>query len=180
MPSNGALPLGDDASMIGQGKAEGERVMNRLHLAPWIALMALAGLAGCESAKAPEPFPQAAADGWLAAFNSGDVAGLALMYSLESQLLPPDEPNVSGHDAIAEFWKSYNPGVVRLEVSEVETARLGDYWFREGSYSALYPAEGEPRIGKFIELWVKVDSAWLLYRHMWSPNAPPPAAMPAA
>ena len=35
-----------------------------------------------------------------------------------------------------------------------------------------------PRVGKFIELWRKDGSAWLLYRHMWSPNSPPPAQMP--
>ncbi len=152
--------------------------MNRFHVAPWIALMALAGLAGCESAKAPEPFPQATADGWLAAFNSGDTAGLALMYSPDAAVLPPDQPIVSGHDAIEEFWRSFNPGQVRIELSGVETMQLGDYWFREGTYSAIYPEEGEPRLGKFIELWTKVGSAWLIHRHMWSPNAPPPASMP--
>jgi ketosteroid isomerase-like protein len=149
--------------------------MNRLHLAPWIALMALAG---CEDARAPEPFPQAAADGWLAAFNSGDAAGLALMYSPDAEILPPDQPIVSGAAAIEEFWKSFNPGNVRIETSQVENLRVGDYWFREGAYSALYPAEGESRVGKIIELWTRVGSNWLIYRQMWSPNAPPPAQMP--
>jgi ketosteroid isomerase-like protein len=154
--------------------------MNRFHLAPWVALIALAGLAGCESAKAPEAFPQAAADGWIAAFNSGDAAGLALMYSPQAKILPPDEPIVSGYDSIEKFWRTYNPGSVRIEISEVESAKLGDYWFREGAYSSKYPAEGEPRVGKFIELWIKVDSAWLLHRQMWSPNVPPPAPVSAA
>ena len=153
--------------------------MNRFHFAPWIALIALAGFAGCERAKAPEPFPQAAADGWVAAFNSGDVAGLALMYSPDSEILPPDQPIVTGHDAIEKFWSSFNPGRVRIETSEVESMQLGDYWFREGTYSGLDPTEGEPRFGKFIELWKKVDNAWLIHRHMWSPNTPPPAEMPA-
>ncbi len=153
--------------------------MNRSHVAPWVALIALAGLAGCGMAKAPEPFPQAAADGWLGAFNSGDVDGLALMYSEDSEVLPPDRPIVAGHEAIEAFWRTYNPGQVRLEVSAVKSTQLGDYWYREGSYSALFPEEGEPRVGKFIELWKKVGSAWLLYRHMWSPNSPPPAQMPA-
>lgn len=152
--------------------------MNRNPIAPWIAMIALAGLAGCEMAKAPEPFPQAAADGWLGAFNSGDVDGLALMYTEDSEMLPPDEPIVAGHEAIVAFWKTYNPGQVRLEVSAVDSVRLGDYWYREGSYTALVAEEGEPRVGKFIELWKKVGSAWLLYRHMWSPNAPAPAQMP--
>jgi len=153
--------------------------MNRNHVAPWVALIALVGLAGCDMAKAPAPFPQAAADGWIGAFNSGDVDGLAMMYSEDAEVLPPDQPIVAGHEAIATFWKTYNPGQVRLEVSAVDSVRLGDYWYREGSYSALFPEEGEPRVGKFIELWKQVDSAWLLYRHMWSTNAPPPAQMPA-
>jgi len=152
--------------------------MNRFHLAPWITLIALAGLAGCENASPPEPFPQAAADGWVAAFNSGDAAGLALMYSPDAKILPPDQPIISGSGAIEEFWKTFNPGNVRIEVSEVEIRKLGDNWFREGTYGGLYPAEGQTRVGKFIELWTKVDSAWLIQRQMWSPNAPAPAQMP--
>jgi len=154
--------------------------MSRFHIAPWVALIALAGLAGCESAEAPEAFPQAAADGWIAAFNSGDAAGLSLMYSPDAKILPPDQPIVSGYDLIEEFWRNYNPGSVRIEISEVESAKLGDYWFREGAYSSKYPAEGEPRVGKFIELWTRVGSAWLLYRQMWSPNVPPPPQVSAA
>ena len=146
--------------------------MKRFHLTPWIALIVLAGLAGCERTRAPEPFPQAAADGWVAAFNSGDAAGLALMYSPDAKILPPDQPIVSGNAAIEEFWKTFNPGSVRIEISEVESRTLGDYWFREGTYRALDPTEGEPRVGKFIELWIKADSAWLIHREMWSPNAP--------
>lgn len=154
--------------------------MNRFHLAPWIALIALAGLAGCEKASAPEPFPQAAADGWVAAFNSGDAAGLALMYSPDAKVLPPDQPIVSGSAAIEDFWKSFNPGNVRIEISEAETMKFGRFWFREGTFTGLYPTEGEPRVGKFIELWTKVDSAWLLYRHMWSSNGAEAASQPAA
>ena len=146
--------------------------MKRFHLTLWIALLVLAGIAGCERTKAPEPFPQAAADGWVAAFNSGDVAGLALMYCPDAKILPPDQPILSGPAAIEEFWKSFNPGNVRIEVSEVETLKLGEFWFREGTYNGLYPAEGQPRVGKFFELWKKVDSAWLIHRQMWRPTAP--------
>lgn len=152
--------------------------MNRNLLASWVGCIALLGAAGCERAKTPAAFPQAAADGWIGAFNSGDAEGLALMYSEDSEVLPPDQPIVSGYAAIEAFWKTYNPGRVRLAISGVESRKLGDYWFREGSYSALFPNEGEPRLGKFIELWAHSGSAWLLYRHMWSPNAAPPAQMP--
>ena len=153
--------------------------MNRNHWAPWVVVLALTGLAGCDRAEQHDPFPQATADAWLGAFNSGDLDGLGLMYAEDAEILPPDQPIVSGHEAIGAFWKTFNPGEVRIEVSSVNAERLGQYWFREGMYAAKYPEEGQPRVGKFIELWKKVDGNWLLYRHMWSPNAPRPAEMPA-
>ena len=152
--------------------------MKTLHVAPWIAAVTLAGVAACNGAKAPEPFPQAVADSWLGAFNSNDVAGLAEMYSEDGRVLPPDQPVVTGREAIAEFWGTFNAGQTRVEVSEVTSERLGPYWFREGSYTAIVGDQGEPRIGKFIELWKKVDANWFLYRHMWSPNASQPASAP--
>jgi ketosteroid isomerase-like protein len=145
---------------------------------PCLVLLALGGAAGCERAAEPEEFPQVVANGWLGAFNSGDIAGIMLMYSDDAELLPPDQPIIAGHEAIEAFWQSYNPGQVRIEVSEVTAERLGPYWFREGTYAAIFPDEGEPRVGKFIELWKKVDANWLLYRHMWNRNAPAPAEMP--
>ncbi len=146
--------------------------MNRSHLTPLVFCLALLGLAGCKPAATTEEFPQAVADGWIAAFNSGDAAGLALMYGSHAEILPPDHPIVSGNAEIEEYWTSFNPGNVRIEVSQVETMKLGDHWYREGTYKRLYEAEGEPRVGKFIELWSKEGSAWLIQRHMWSPNAP--------
>jgi ketosteroid isomerase-like protein len=146
---------------------------------PCIVLLALAGTAGCERAAEPEgEFPQVVADGWLGAFNSGDIDGIMLMYSDDAELLPPDQPIIAGREAIKSFWQSYNPGQIRIEVSEVTSERLGPYWFREGTYAAIFPDEGEPRVGKFIELWKKADTNWLLYRHMWSRNSPAPAEMP--
>jgi ketosteroid isomerase-like protein len=138
---------------------------------PCIVLIVLAA-SGCERAAAPEEFPQAAADGWLGSFNGGDVDGLVLMYSADAQLLPPDEPIIAGAESIQKFWKEYNPGQVRIEVGEADTEKLGDFWLREGSYKAQFPDEGEPRVGKFIELWEKENGNWLLYRQMWNRNAP--------
>ena len=152
--------------------------MNRMHVAPWIALAVVAGMAGCESAKEPEPFPQAAADGWLGSFNGGDVDGLVLMYTADAEVLPPDEPVMESPAAIQSFWRAYNPGQVRLEVGEVDTTRLGDLWLREGAYKAQFPDEGEPRVGKFLELWKQEGGNWLLYRQMWNRNAPLEADAP--
>jgi len=142
---------------------------------PWMVLAALAATAGCERAAAPAEFPQAIADAWVGSFNGGDVAGLALMYSEDAKLMPPDEPVAAGPAAIEEFWQGFNAGQVRIEVSEMDSRKLGEYWFREGVYKAQFADEGEPRVGKFIELWKSEGDNWLLYRQIWNRNAPPPA-----
>lgn len=157
--------------------------MNRTQVATWISSALLALLVGCGEAGSPDSFPQAVADSWLGSFNSGDVDGLALMYTADARVMPPDVPTVSGHDAIAEFWRGYNPGEVRISLGDVETRRIGEFWFREGDYTASFPNEGVPRVGKFIELWKKDGANWLMYRQMWNRNSPPagqesPAATP--
>ncbi len=146
--------------------------MNRIHVAPPVALALLALLAGCKAAGPPEEFPQAAADAWLGSFNGGDVAGLALSYTADARLLPPDEPPIAGPEAIEAFWQAYGPGQVRLEQGDVESRKIGDLWFREGAYKAQFTDEGEPRVGKFIELWKRENGNWLMYRQIWNRNAP--------
>ena len=152
--------------------------MNRIHVAQLVMSAILAGIAGCDKTGTPEAFPQAVADGWLGSFNGGDVDGLVLSYTENARVLPPDQPSVSGRQAIDAFWRDYNPGQVRITLGEVEVRKLGEYWFREGGYTATFPDEGEPRVGKFIELWKKEGNNWLLYRQMWNRNAPPPAQEP--
>jgi ketosteroid isomerase-like protein len=146
--------------------------MNKLHVAPIVALAMLALVAGCNGAGTPENFPQAAAEGWLGSFNGGDVSGLVLTYSADAEILPPDEPVIAGPEAIEAFWQAYGPGQVRIEVGDVESRRIGDFWYREGAYKATFPDEGEPRVGKFIELWKHENGNWLMYRQMWNRNAP--------
>ena len=146
--------------------------MNRIHVAPPVALALLVLLAGCKAAAPPEEFPQAAADAWLGSFNGGDVAGLVLSYTADARLLPPDEPPISGPEAIEAFWQAYGPGQVRLEQGDVESTKIGEIWFREGAYKAQFTGEGEPRVGKFIELWKQEKGNWLMYRQIWNRNAP--------
>ena len=146
--------------------------MKRIHVAPPVAIALLALLTGCKNSASPDAFPQAAADGWLGSFNGGDVSGLVLTYSSDAEILPPDEPVIAGPEAIQKFWQDYGPGQVRIELGEVESRRIGDFWFREGAYKALYPDEGETRVGKFIELWKQENGNWLMYRQMWNRNAP--------
>ena len=158
--------------------------MNTIHVAPSVAAIALAGLAACNGANAPEPFPQAVADGWLGSFNGGDVAGLVLMYSADAEILPPDEPVIAGPEAIEAFWQAYGPGQVRIELGAWTRGGSASSGSARGRIPRSFPDEGEPRVGKFIELWKQENGNWLMYRQMWNRNAPlqpeaPPGDAPA-
>ena len=69
--------------------------MNRIQVAPPIALALLALLVGCSDPAPADAFPQGVADSWIGSFNSGDVAGLALMYTADAEIMPPDEPVIA-------------------------------------------------------------------------------------
>ena len=117
--------------------------MNRIHVAPPVALALLALLAGCTSQYCPRTFPQAAADAWLGSFNGGDVAGLVLTYSADAKLLPPDEPIIAGAEAIEAFWQGYGPGQARrVEVATVETMKVGDQLVPRGRLRGAVPGRG--------------------------------------
>jgi len=146
-------------------------------MAPIFVLMLVSS--GCAQSPAPEPFPQEAAETWVERYAANDAAGVAALYTEDAQLLPPDMEIVSGRAAIQEFVAKTNPpGGPAFEIATVETLVFGNYAHRQGSFKVKGPNGEALEAGKFIELWKKVDGQWLIYRDMWSANAPP-AAPPA-
>ncbi len=61
--------------------------------------------------------------GFVEAFNRGDAAAVANMYTSDALLLPPNNPIIVGSQGIREFWqKLITAGLkaVRLETERVE------------------------------------------------------------
>lgn len=144
-------------------------------------MMPALACAGCAPAPVPEAFPQERADAWVERYALHDAAGVAALYTEDAQLLPPDGDIVNGRAAIREFVARTNPpGGAAIEIATVETLVFGDYAYRQGSFRLRGSDAGAASSGKFIELWKKVDGAWLIYRDIWSANAPRPAAPEAA
>ena len=48
----------------------------------------------------------AANENFMAAFEGGDAAGLAALYTENGQVLPPNTAFVTGHQAIEGFWQA--------------------------------------------------------------------------
>jgi len=149
--------------------------MNRKPAA-WIALLALA-VSACAQSPAPEPFPQATADAFAASIAARDAAATAAFYTEDAVLLPPDQEPVTGRAAIQEFFARTNgSGSADIMLATVETSIAGEQAWRQGSFRVGGTATDAPFAGKFIEVWKKVDGAWLIHRDIWNANAPRPAA----
>ena len=147
-----------------------------MRAAAMVPLLSLA-MAGCAQAPVPEPFPQDVADVWVERYAAKDAAGIAALYTEDAQLLPPDQEIISGRAAIQEFFGRTNPpGSAAIDIATVETHVFGDFAHRQGSFLLKGPDGAAVTAGKFLELWKKADGQWLIYRDMWSANAPAPAS----
>ena len=110
-----------------------------------------------------------------AAFNRGDAAGIAALYTENGQFLPPNSDPVTGRQAIqATFQGLMDMGIktVKLETTEVEG--YGDTASEVGRYTL--EGEGGQVLdqGKFLIIWKQEAGQWKLHRDMINTSMPAP------
>jgi uncharacterized protein (TIGR02246 family) len=146
----------------------------------WLTL-ALFAVAGC--APRSEPIPEETMAAWEKAYNNGDAAGVAAVYSENGIVMAPNTPVVQGRAAIEKFMQdgmAQGPSMISIKTDESYTH--GDDGVRRGTYRVTTKDGQEIEVGKFVELWKKNGDKWELRVDIWNTDAPPPApaATPAA
>jgi uncharacterized protein (TIGR02246 family) len=115
----------------------------------------------------------AANENFVAAFNSGDAAGLATLYTEDGQVLPQNSDFVTGRPAIQAFWQaSFDMGVneAKLEIVEVEDH---GHTAIEVSKFTLSGEEGQVLDeGKYIIIWKQENGQWKLHRDIFNSSMP--------
>jgi uncharacterized protein (TIGR02246 family) len=126
---------------------------------------------------ASRPMIEATNAKFIKAYQSGDMAGLAALYTEKGLLMPPGGPFVEGRKGIQEFWtgtKAAGVEVVKLNTIDVEEG--GDLAYEIGTADLMIKAEGkEPQkaAGKYIVVWKRQkDGTWQLHRDIWN-DLPP-------
>ena len=109
-------------------------------------------------------------DVWTAAFNKGDAAAVAALYTEDAYVLPPGSAMVKGRPAIEAFWRQAAQQMTDAKLTTVDVLPLGRSAAREIGTVTL-KAKSQPSqeiVGKYVVLWRKVGREWKLATDIWN------------
>src|SRR5215469_6699253 len=136
----------------------------------------MAVIVGCLSFAAMPALGQSKAtiqqlnDAWSAAFNKGDAAAVAAMYTEDAYVLPAGADIVKGRAAIEAFWKQTVQQLGDVKITTTDVLPLGRAWAREIGSVNLKTKSQPPReeVGKYVVLWHKTGREWKLATDIWN------------
>ena len=103
-------------------------------------------------------------DAWTAAFNKGDAAAVAALYSEDAYVLPPGSAMVKGRAAIEAFWRQAAQQMTDAKLTTLDVLPLGRSAAREIGTVTLKTKSQPPQevVGKYVVVWRKVGRDWKL------------------
>lgn len=119
---------------------------------------------------------------FIAAFNKGDAAAVANMYTTGARLLPPNAEMVEGRANIQKYWQeAITAGfkMVSLEAVHIETQ--GNIAVEVGRYTITVPGAGGVTTtdkGKYVVTWKREGRSWKLAIDIFNTNMPLATATP--
>ncbi|MCK5489823.1 MAG: SgcJ/EcaC family oxidoreductase [Gemmatimonadetes bacterium] len=131
---------------------------------------------------------RALGDVYAQAVIAADADAVAESYAVDATEMPPNEPSVSGREAIREKYVagfSYGISSVEFTMTSQEIYGTGDLAYDRGTWtwSGVLPGMAEPvaDTGKYLSIARRQgDGAWLYTDVIWNSDTPLPEAEPAA
>jgi uncharacterized protein (TIGR02246 family) len=111
-------------------------------------------------------------DAWTAAFNKGDAAAVAALYTDDAYVLPPGSDLVKGRAAIEAFWRQAAQQMTDAKLTIVDVLPLGLEAAREVGTVTLKTKTQPPQeiVGKYVVVWRKIGADWKLATDIWNTN----------
>ena len=138
----------------------------------WRILMIVAGLGlGAAPAVAQnKAMIEKLNDVWTAAFNKGDAAAVAALYTEDAYVLPPGSAMVKGRAAIEAFWRQAAQQMSDAKLTTVDVLPLGRSAAREIGTVTLKTKSQPPQevVGKYVVVWRKIGRDWKLATDIWN------------
>jgi uncharacterized protein (TIGR02246 family) len=111
----------------------------------------------------------------MAAFNRGDAAGLAALYTENGQVLPPNGDFVTGRQAVAGFWQAVmDMGIKEAQIEILEVEGHGDTATEMSKFALLDEGGQVLDRGKYIVIWKHEAGQWKLHRDIFNSSMPAP------
>ncbi len=107
-----------------------------------------------------------------AAFNAGDGAAVAALYTDDGVILPPGIEMIRGRDRIAAFWTAAAGQLGDMKLTAMEVQPLGPDAAREIGAFAMRTKGAQPQdvAGKYVVVWHKAGGEWRLGTDIWNTN----------
>lgn len=123
---------------------------------------------------------EAADAAFVEAFNAGDAAGVAALYTEDAVVMPPGQPAVEGRDAIqstmAAMLEAGDGMQLSLETKGIEfmmSPGVGHTAVATGTYTMNAADGSHLDHGKAMVVWRQTDDGWQLARDMWNSDMAP-------
>ena len=114
-------------------------------------------------------------EAFMAAFDGGDAAGVAALYTEDGKLLPPNMDVMSGREAIQAFWQgAMDMGVQSAELKIAEVEGHGDTAIEVSRYTLCGAGGQVLDKGKYIVIWKREAGQWKLHRDIFNSSMPAP------
>jgi uncharacterized protein (TIGR02246 family) len=111
-------------------------------------------------------------DQWAAAFNKGDAAGVAAMYTPDAYVLPAGAPMVHTSADIQDFWAKTMEQLGDVKCTALDVQPLGRSAAREIGTCTFKTKGASPTDGalKYAVVWQKdkADGQWRLLQDIWN------------
>jgi len=111
-------------------------------------------------------------DQWAAAFNRGDAAAVAAMYTTDAYVLPAGGEMVQGRTAIEALWKKNMEALGDVKCTALDVKALGGSAAREIGTCTFKTKAQPPQAGdlKYAVVWQKEGGQWKLLQDIWNMN----------
>jgi uncharacterized protein (TIGR02246 family) len=156
-------------------------------LLPALALFAVGSLVGACAQEPAMPPDTTAEDtvaigelrgAWDAAYEAGDAAALAGLYTTDAVLMQPGLPTMTGRAAIeSHYGQGFAQGSFTVDIRPGSTVVDGDIGYEHGQFTGTMTpaAEGDPRQteGRYVVMLRRdTDGAWRIARSMSNAATP--------
>jgi ketosteroid isomerase-like protein len=127
------------------------------------------------SAQTPQSAVSAGNARFEQAFNTGNAAALAALYTEHATVLPPGAPMQNGRAGIQQFWQSaIQSGLRNLSLRTVSVESYGNASREIGTFTMDAPGHGgqvSHLVGKYVVIWKREGRQWHLDTDIWNTDS---------